>query len=104
MRRGELPSEELGGGVLILLAGALLVTPGLITDGVGFLLLVPFVRRALLRYLTSRWRSRMTFQSFSSSANTFRTGHQHPSEKDVIDAEVIDVKVVDADVLDPKDD
>ena len=34
-------------GILILMAGAVLLTPGLLTDLVGFLLLVPPVRRAV---------------------------------------------------------
>lgn len=44
---GELPHEDLIDGVLILVAGAVLLTPGLITDATGFLLLVPAVRRVL---------------------------------------------------------
>jgi len=53
-RRGELPADELLDGVMILLAAALLVTPGLITDAVGFLVLIPFTR-APARNLLKRW-------------------------------------------------
>jgi UPF0716 protein FxsA len=42
---GRLPHRELVDGVLILVAGAVLLTPGLLTDLAGFLLLVPPVRR-----------------------------------------------------------
>lgn len=42
---GRLPHRELVDGVLILVAGALLLTPGLLTDLTGFLLLAPPVRR-----------------------------------------------------------
>ena len=42
---GQLPHRELVDGVLILVAGAVLLTPGLLTDLAGFLLLVPPVRR-----------------------------------------------------------
>jgi UPF0716 protein FxsA len=44
MDRGELPVRELFDGACLLLAGALLLTPGFLTDAVGFLLLVPPVR------------------------------------------------------------
>ncbi|MGE0709181.1 MAG: FxsA family protein [Planctomycetota bacterium] len=54
MAAGELPGRELFDGALILLAGALLVTPGVITDATGFLLLVPFVRTLLAKAL-GRW-------------------------------------------------
>lgn len=46
--RGALPTDELISGVLILLAGALLLTPGFLTDTIGVLLLFP-PTRALLR-------------------------------------------------------
>ncbi len=52
--RGELPADSLLDGVLILLAAALLITPGLITDAVGFLLLAPPSRSAV-RELLKRW-------------------------------------------------
>lgn len=44
MGQGNLPAPQMMDGVMVLIAGALLVTPGLITDVTGFLLLVPFVR------------------------------------------------------------
>ena len=48
MHEGRTPAGRMLDGVLILVAGLLLITPGLITDVVGFSLLVPVVR-ALLR-------------------------------------------------------
>jgi UPF0716 protein FxsA len=53
--RGESPSRELADGALILFGGALLLTPGLITDGVGFALLLPFVRPHVRSALASRF-------------------------------------------------
>jgi UPF0716 protein FxsA len=42
---GRLPHAEVMDGLMILVAGALLLTPGFLTDTVGFLLLTPGVRR-----------------------------------------------------------
>ena len=53
LNEGRMPAPHLIDGAMILIAGALLITPGLITDSVGFLLLVPGVRaqiRGWLRY------------------------------------------------------
>ena len=47
LQRGEMPAKEVTDGALILLGGALLMTPGFLTDGVGFLLLFPVTRAAL---------------------------------------------------------
>jgi UPF0716 protein FxsA len=44
---GELPTDAVAHGVIILVAAVLLITPGLLTDTVGFLLLVPAVRRSI---------------------------------------------------------
>lgn len=47
VRAGIVPAREIADGVLILFAGALLLTPGFLTDILGLLLLVPPVRAAI---------------------------------------------------------
>ena len=54
LRRGVLPPGSLMDGAMILVAAALLVTPGVLTDAFGFVLLVPY-GRALLKRLLKRW-------------------------------------------------
>jgi UPF0716 protein FxsA len=51
IERGILPAEELLHGVLILVAGLLLLTPGLITDLAGFVMLIPQTRKAVANWL-----------------------------------------------------
>lgn len=48
LSRGENPGTDMLEGVFIMVGGLLLVTPGFISDGVGFLLLIPFTRKALV--------------------------------------------------------
>ena len=65
LRRGEMPTKQVTDGALILLGGALLLTPGFLTDAVGLILLVPPTRGVVkngARRLMGRWahdRSRM---------------------------------------------
>ena len=47
LQSGMFPADELCNGLLILIAGALLITPGLLTDIAGFALLVPPVRAVI---------------------------------------------------------
>lgn len=54
MAQGQLPANALFDGVIILLAGALLLTPGFLTDIVGFLSLVPSVRNVFKRAIRKR--------------------------------------------------
>ncbi|MEM6463687.1 MAG: FxsA family protein [Pseudomonadota bacterium] len=51
---GRVPGRELVHGVMILIAGVLLLTPGFITDAIGFLLFVPAIRDAGWRLIKSR--------------------------------------------------
>lgn len=55
------PTEPLAHGAMILASGLLLLTPGFFTDAVGFALLTPPIRVALLKYL----RGKVNVQSFS---------------------------------------
>ena len=52
--RGKLPVVEVVDGALLVLAGFLLITPGLITDAAGFLLLLPPLRLGIARGLRNR--------------------------------------------------
>ena len=58
LNSGVVPTEELFTGVLILISGAFLLTPGLITDAAGFALLFPPARETikgfLIKYIKSR--------------------------------------------------
>lgn len=54
LQEGAVPAEEMMEGVGLALAGAFLLTPGFVTDTAGFLLLVPALRRRMVRPLASR--------------------------------------------------
>lgn len=61
LNQGELPTKELVDGLLVAVAGALLLTPGFLTDGIGLLLLF-WPTRALVRALVvQRFRKRLQF-------------------------------------------
>ncbi|MDX1589433.1 MAG: FxsA family protein [Oleiphilaceae bacterium] len=54
MASGEMPAREMAEGMLLAIGGALLLTPGFITDGIGFLCLVPGSRHWLAGRLVQR--------------------------------------------------
>ncbi len=51
---GKVPGKELGHGAMIIVAGILLLTPGFVTDTIGFLLFVPPVRSMIWGFVASR--------------------------------------------------
>lgn len=61
LQAGRMPANEVADGALILLGGALLLTPGFVTDAVGLVFLMPPSRAALkggARKLLGRWAER----------------------------------------------
>ncbi|MCE8005522.1 FxsA family protein [Aestuariivita sp.] len=76
------PTEPLAHGAMILISGALLLTPGFFTDAIGFLLLMPPVRLAVYRYV----RTRVTVRHFEM-------GHRPPPARDdIIDGDFEEVR------------
>lgn len=57
---GQFPGTTLAHGAMILVAGALLLTPGFLTDLIGFSLMIPQVREALRKWAIRRWSNRVT--------------------------------------------
>ena len=62
LHEGGMPGEELLDALLIALAGLVLITPGFITDAVGFLLLVPFTRMLVKNWLKERLKAKSTIR------------------------------------------
>ena len=58
LEHGRLPTDALIDGMLILIAGAVLLTPGLLTDACGFFLLVPPGREMIRKAVASRFQNR----------------------------------------------
>lgn len=52
---GQLPTDSLLDGLMIFIAGALLITPGVLTDVVGFSLLLPPIRSVYRRWIKKRF-------------------------------------------------
>lgn len=57
---GEIPAEEMLEGLVLAAGGALLLTPGFITDTIGFCCLIPPIRRGLIRLLRRRLERQVT--------------------------------------------
>lgn len=82
LAEGRLPGREVVEGLLILVAGAVLLTPGVLTDAAGFLLLVPPARRWIVRRAEARLRTRGVVAGPGPEAHGPRT-----DRAEVIDAE-----------------
>ena len=57
MLQGQMPAEELIDALLIFAAGVVLLNPGFITDLAGFLILIPYTRSLLKRWIRIRFQN-----------------------------------------------
>ena len=70
---GRVPTDEMINGGIVLVAGALMLTPGFLTDAVGLVLLLPPVRVALRLLIRRRVRRRIDQGRASMFASRFGT-------------------------------
>lgn len=105
------PANTLIDGVMILLAGALLITPGLITDTFGFLLLIPYTRnwfrqrlmeglKGYLKVKTMNFQTQWEaeFQTHSGQRGQYRdASDRRPG--DIIDGDIIDGEIVEGQIV-----
>ncbi|MEC7566330.1 MAG: FxsA family protein [Planctomycetota bacterium] len=109
MEQMRMPTRSLIDGALILFSGGLLITPGFLTDAVGFSLLIPVTRKGYRKLLTRWFQSRFQLNKFYRNAsfsekpasgnhdpwNNIVEGEVIPDESDQNDPDIIDVDVVD---------
>ena len=72
---GHVPHREILDGVLVIVGGALLITPGFLTDAVGLALLVP-PSRALVRRALARTLRRRAVTGFAEAATADAAGRR----------------------------
>lgn len=105
---GRLPAAEVADGALVILGGALLLTPGFATDAVGLLCVLPPTRLVLRRLLTSVVARRLGAGGLLRFAPGPRRrgpggggpGGSGPGGGSVVDGSVVDEAVVDGPVVD----
>ena len=88
--RGEMPLREVFDGACLLIAGVLLLTPGFLTDAVGFLLLIPPVRFAIGAGIWHRMQQSGNFTVHSAPHPDPSQGHHRPDYPDQGPGPVID--------------
>ena len=77
MNSGQVPGQEIAEGILLGIAGALLITPGFVTDTVGFLLLFPPSRMAIASAILRNATLQANVQSnMSANASFYETGSE----------------------------
>jgi len=83
---GRLPGQSMLDGISVLVGGAFLLTPGVLTDVLGFSLLLPFTRRWIQRRVRERLERQIregsirvvTMSSFGQGGDPFSAGVDRP--------------------------
>ncbi len=95
--QGALPEDGVLGGVLILVGGVFLITPGVLTDAAGLLLLVPPTRRFVAGFIRRRFERGLQTGAVrvtevgGAQVFTWSSGASRPVDRGVIDVEGADV-------------
>ena len=66
LNQAEIPAAEIIEGVLLAVAGAFLITPGFLTDFIGFMIIIPMIRRITALMLLKRMAVRANFRTNGS--------------------------------------
>lgn len=88
LQTGGSPSGG-GGNGLMMLGGLLLVLPGLLSDAVGLLLLVPPVQRALSRFAERSFERRLRAAAPGGLGDAFQQARMHRPDGKVVPGEVV---------------
>jgi UPF0716 protein FxsA len=83
----RMPARELADGVLVLVGGTLLLTPGFFTDALGFFFILPFTRPLARRALTTVIARKILGPGGAGESARTR---QRPGPDDVVQGEVVD--------------
>ena len=90
LAHGKIAGEEVAGGLLILVAGALLLTPGFFTDTIGFTLLIPSVRKWIGVIIAKRYAGKVVGGGVAPQGSTFPG--RSPQSEGPASGRVIDVE------------
>lgn len=77
LQRGEIPAIEMFEGLILLICGALLLTPGFFTDAIGFIALIPAARRAFIVWALKHSN---VIQTMKQSQHTYDSEGFHRQE------------------------
>jgi UPF0716 protein FxsA len=101
MQAGQMPVAEMGEGLMLAIAGALLLTPGFVTDAIGFVLLTPGLRSSIAKVLFEKLLansqstgvySQTTYQSSHNYSDSREAGGSHADIVDGEFQEILDTK------------
>lgn len=97
---GKIPAQEMVEGIMLAVGGALLMTPGFVTDTMGFLCLLPFSRKFIaaniIKRSTAKFTAGMSGGSFTGGAGGFyhetHSTSGSSSESNVVEGEYTEIE------------
>ena len=87
MKNMQNPMSPMANSAMIMAAGILLILPGFLTDTLGLLLLIPFVRHWVIKHLGRKFR----VVSTAAASPDWRDGRASHDQDEAIDAEYSEI-------------
>lgn len=99
IEKGSLPADEAIEALLLLIVGVLLCVPGFITDFMGFMIIIPGIRKMVARHLVESFKKGISSGQFKVYTNSSEQPHadhytrekQNPSGDEIENATIVEV-------------
>ena len=92
LQQKQLPHNNLLDGILLLVGAATLLTPGLITDLLGFSLIIPVSRRRIRTLVKKKLKAKVNFRSYYPGAGETESEAESSADKTEEEEEIIDIE------------
>lgn len=89
MRQGQMPGSAMADAAMIFAAGAFLMTPGLLTDALGFSLLIPPLREWMKKRFLKWAKANFHIQSTTTVDGQTQTYSSSPGKSEILDSYVV---------------
>ncbi|MFW5981152.1 MAG: FxsA family protein [bacterium] len=86
LKNAQMPTDDLIAGLLLLIGGTMLLTPGLLTDITGFSLIIPGTRKLYAAFIKNKFSNYIKGQNFKFHYSNYDPSHKNKDD-DYIDIE-----------------
>ena len=81
--KNEIPIYEIISGAALAFAALLLIIPGFLTDVIGFLLIIPFTRKLLIKNISKKYKNKIK-ENENIVEGDYEEGHQNDNDEKLI--------------------
>ena len=102
LSQGQLPHDSLLDGVLVLVGAATLLTPGLLTDLLGFSLIIPNIREIIKKAVKKQLKKSINISTYSQNWNSGQE-NKNQGQEEIVKEGVVEEEDIEEEIIDIED-